>query len=116
MGDFNINLPNTDKHLQTSEFIDNMFGFGYYPLINKTTRVNNTTATLTDNIFRNDLGKVETMSGIFVCDISDHYPVFHVIKTGIENCDINLIKKRQFNDINISQFRNKLSTCDRSNL
>ena len=47
---------------------------------------------------------------------SDHYSVFHVIKTGIENCDINIIKKRQFNDINISQFRTKLSTCDWSNL
>ena len=69
MGDFNINLLNTVKHLQTSEFVDNMFGVGYYPLINKPTKVNNTTATLIDNIFTNDLGIVETMSGIFVCDI-----------------------------------------------
>jgi len=27
MGDYNINLLNTDKHLQTSEFVDIMFAF-----------------------------------------------------------------------------------------
>ena len=116
MGDYNINLLNSDKHIQTSEFVDIMFGFGYYPLINKPTRVKNTTATLIDNIFTNDLGKLETMSGIIVCDISDHYPVFHILKTRVENCVPTSTKKRQFNDKNISQFRTNLSTYNWSNL
>ena len=55
------------------------------------------------------------MSGIF-CDISDHYPIFHITKTSTENCDPNINKKRQFNDINISQFRRNLSTHDWSEL
>ena len=42
------------------------------------------------------------MSGI-VCDISDHYPIFHITKTSVEICDPNIIKKRQFNDKGISQ-------------
>jgi len=66
MGDYNINLLNTDKHLQTSEFVDIIFGFGYYPLINKPTRVKNMTATSIDNIFTDDVEKIETMSGIFI--------------------------------------------------
>ena len=65
-----------------------------------------------DNIFTNDLGKIETISGIFVCDISDHYPIFHITKTSVEICDPTIIKKRQFNDINISQFRRNLCTHD----
>ena len=42
-------------------------------------RVKNTRATLIDNIFTNDLGKVEMMS----CNISDHYPIFHITKTSV---------------------------------
>jgi hypothetical protein len=76
--------------------------FGEYPLINKPTTVKNTIADLIDNIFINDLGKVETMSAI-VCDISDHYQIFHITKTSVEICDPNIIKKRQFNDKGISQ-------------
>ena len=87
MGDYNIKLLNTDKYLQT--------------------------VTLIDNIFINDLGKVETMSFF---DISDYYPIFHITKTSVEICDLNIIKKRQFNDIRISQLRRNLSTHDWSKL
>ena len=51
MGDFNINLLNSEKHNLTSEFLQLMYSNSYLPLINKPTRVTATTATLIDNIF-----------------------------------------------------------------
>ena len=59
---------------------------------------------------------VETISSIFVCDISDNYPIFHFTKTSVDICDPNIIKKRQFNDINISQFRRNQPRHDLSKL
>ena len=55
MGDFNINLLNIDKHLPSSEFLENLFSYNFYPLVNKLTRVNKNSATLIDNIFCNDI-------------------------------------------------------------
>ena len=49
IGDFNINLLNVDKH----EFIELMYTYSYFPLINKPTRVNKNTASLIDHIYTN---------------------------------------------------------------
>ena len=76
----------------------------------------NTTATLIDKSFTNDLQKVETASSMFVFDISDHYQIVHITKTIVENCDPNIIKKRQFNGLNILRVSRSLSTHDCSNL
>ena len=38
MGDFNFNLLNSNDKL-TENFVDMMFDKGYYPLINKPTRI-----------------------------------------------------------------------------
>ena len=74
-GDFNIDLLKCSNHKETKEFIDVMYGHGFYPLISKPTRVNSCTATLTDNIFTNNID-VKTTCGIFIDDITDHFPVF----------------------------------------
>ena len=54
-----------------------------------------------DNIFTNDLEKYKKMSGAFICDISDHYSLFHITKSSMENCDPHNPEKRQFNNISI---------------
>ena len=53
-GDYNIDLLNVDKHIPSSEFIENMYSHSFMPLINKPTRVSNVSATLIDNIYCND--------------------------------------------------------------
>ena len=72
MGDFNITLLNSEKHLLTSEFLDIMYSFSFYPLINKPTRVGNETATLIDNIYCNDLEMYHMFNGILYTNISSH--------------------------------------------
>ena len=93
-----INLLNTDKHLETSEFVDIMFVFGYYPLINKPTRVKNTKTTLFDNTITKTWGKHKQCLVLFVIFliiiqyfISPKLVLKFVIRT--------LSRKEMFNDI-----------------
>ena len=51
LGDFNINLLNSDQHIPSKEFIDTLFSHSFMPFITKPTRVTQKSATLIDNIF-----------------------------------------------------------------
>ena len=54
--DFNTgNLPKHNTHNYTRTFWDYMYSFGHYPIITKPSRITDVTATLTDNIFTNEL-------------------------------------------------------------
>ena len=77
VGDYNLNLLNYDNHKATGNFLNTMFEHHYYPLITRPTRYSDVSSTLIDNIFTNTLNDNET-SGILLCDISDHLPVFTV--------------------------------------
>ena len=73
MVDFNIDLLNlTDQ--QTELFTNTMFSFNYYPLINKQTRLAETSSTAIDHIWTN-ITNTEVKSGIIVHNIADHFPV-----------------------------------------
>ena len=74
-GDFNINLINTDKHQPSGGFLESMFSYPFYPMINRPTWIRESSATLIDNIFSNVL-KPNLLTGILYTDISDHFPVF----------------------------------------
>ena len=78
MGDFNINLLNTDNHLLTEDFIETMYSHSFCPLINKPTRINSNKATVTviDNIFTNSYEHINLFNGILYTDITDHLPIF----------------------------------------
>uniref|UniRef100_A0A8C6LE27 Reverse transcriptase domain-containing protein n=1 Tax=Nothobranchius furzeri TaxID=105023 RepID=A0A8C6LE27_NOTFU len=77
-GDFNINieLPAGQK---TNDFINSMYSLGLFPLITKPTRITAHSATIIDNIFTNKKDDV-LRSGVLMADISDHLPVFAVLK------------------------------------
>ena len=51
MGDFNLDLLNTDLHSATNEFMNAFFSHFLYPLISRPTRLTWCSATLIDNIF-----------------------------------------------------------------
>ena len=79
MGDFNINLINSDRHNDTNEFLNCFLSYSYMPLVNRPTRVTIHSATLIDNIFTNavDIIDAETcVNGILYCDLTDHFPLF----------------------------------------
>ena len=79
MGDFNLNLLDIDNYKPTSDFIDLMFSFSMFPLINKPTRSTSDTATCIDNIFSNHVTPTsKSIQGILYTDISDHFPIFFI--------------------------------------
>ena len=73
MGDFNIDLLNLNNQ-QTELFTNTMFSFNYYPLINKPTRLGETSSTAIDHIWTN-ITNTKVKSGIIVHNIADHFPV-----------------------------------------
>ena len=50
MGDYNINLLNHDKHGPPSDFVELMHSYSFLSLINRPTRITETSPTLIDNI------------------------------------------------------------------
>jgi hypothetical protein len=79
MGDFNINLLNVDTHIPSSEFLENMFLYYFFPMITKPTKVKGDSATIIDNIYCNNMDNMDICNGILYTDISDHFPVFTII-------------------------------------
>ena len=77
LGDFNINLTNSN-HAPTQTFIDSIFSCGFFPLVNRPTRITDLTASLIDNIYTNNIDDItNTLTSIIITDISDHFPIVH---------------------------------------
>ena len=108
MGDFNINILAAEDHLPTSEFLESMYSYGLFPLISKPTRMTQTTETLIDNIFTNDVTNSHCHQGIFFNDISDHFPVFHIINVVRSDPSKKVYWARTIDDKSINDFMHHL--------
>ena len=76
LGDYNINLLNADDHSPTTDFVDIILSNSCIPLITRPTRISPTSSTLIDNIFTNNFKENDCLKGIFINDITDHFPIF----------------------------------------
>ena len=92
LDDYNINLLKQDKHLPTKHFLDTVLAYGFYPLINQPTRITTQSVTSIDNILTN-VHDLQSKSGIWIVDISDHIPVFTIIPNGTYGSPNKQIKK-----------------------
>ena len=109
LGDYNVDILNSDKHTATSDFLDIMYSHCYLPLINKPTRVNQRSSTLIDNIYTNCFIDTEFFTGILHSDISDHFPIFAINSSGkVMPKKDEIIFKRTFSERNISKFKEEL--------
>ena len=102
MGDFNINLLNYESHTQTNDFLDLMYSFSLYPLIDKPTRVTSHSSTLIDNIFSNSFQ--DQLSGILYTDVSDHLPIYTIDNEHELSVEPVNVLHRRINDQLIEQF------------
>ena len=81
-GDFNIDCFKSEKHKGTADFLDIMYSHSYIPMITRPTRVTTKSASLIDNIYTNNLQGIQnTLSGLLTTDITDHFAIFHVLRT-----------------------------------
>ena len=108
LGDYNINLLNTDSHAPTNDFVDICFSNGFLPLINKPTRVTKYSATIIDNIITNDIVNVSHIQGLLLADISDHFPIFIIHKNIKESNPDITFQKRVITYKSLSAFRTAL--------
>ena len=82
-------------------------------MITRPTRVTQKTATLIDNIFTNNVSTEDYYTnGILLCDITDHFPVYHITNKVIQTKETVCIHQRKMNDSCKQQFLNSLSNCE----
>ena len=113
MGYYNIDLMKHTSHNPTSEFLDLMFSNSFIPLINKPTRVTSKTATIIDNIFTNEYkNENKYMTGILTTDISDHYPIFHIIQCQHKPHKDQYQLIRLINDSNLDKYINAIQNYE----
>jgi len=88
------------------------FSHSFYPVINKPTRITETTATLIDNILTNFDSTYKLSPFIFCSDISDHLPVFLNVNVKIKpkSNSNKYILKRTFSEENKHVFVSKLQS------
>ena len=81
MGDFNVDLIKSSSHRQSTEFLEGFYSESLYPLISLPTRITDTSATLIDNIFTNNVIE-QIKCGLITTRISDHLPIFAFVGGG----------------------------------
>ena len=109
-GDYNLDLLKHDKHRPTSDFLNNLLSFSFYPTINYPTRISSNSSTLIDNIFVNCTPN-HIESAILCNDLSDHLPVAVHIKSvkgsNTRSIDSNS-KFRKYDQESITAFNDAL--------
>ena len=73
-GDFNYNLFNMNVHAETESYYNTMTSNSFRTVITKPTRISDSTSTLIDHIWINDMSNDKIESKIILCDITDHLP------------------------------------------
>ena len=107
-GDLNYDISNQENS-HTSNFTDLMFEKSYFPVINKPTRISDSSASTLDHIWTNLLGN-HYKSGIILQPISDHLPIF--VCTNLNKPLPVISPQRSFNQQNITNFNIKLEEID----
>ena len=70
-----------NKNEKVAKFLNLIFEYGLFPVINKPTRVTENTATAIDHIITNSLLHETIRTGIIKLNISDHFPIFLIAET-----------------------------------
>ena len=111
MGDMNIDIMKYGSHEKTNVYVDSLFSNGFVPTITKPTRIGNTSATLIDHIYSNNVA-ANMKSGIVITDVADHYGIYHMVLNKSSITAAEPIEIRKFNNRNTQKFLGLLSECD----
>ena len=83
-GDFNLDLAKMNQVGSVRKFVSCLMMHGFVPTIMLATRVTSLSKSIIDNIFINDPHNL-LYSGVLVDDISDHLPIFAIMKMDKNN-------------------------------
>ena len=99
LGDFNIDLINSNSNDNASEFLDVIYSSNLLPHITSPTQLTSRSHTLIDNIFSNI--NEECTSGNIINTISDHLGQFLIIP----NCSYSYNSKKEIFQRNFKNFK-----------
>ena len=85
VGDVNIDILDVAS---IAEFSNVRYSYNFFPLINIPTRVTDNTASCLDHIWYNNFNSL--ISGSFLLDVCDHYPVFTTLNFNVSNDPIKV--------------------------
>ena len=115
LGDINIDILKFQNHHKTNEFLDNTFASGFIPLITRPTRVTQYSATLIDHV-NTRKREIDSICGIIICDISDHFGIFSICHLSQRNKQHDLLAREfrsyKFSTENVNTFQNILNDID----
>ena len=115
IGDINLNLFNPLKLTYIDNFVANMLGFNFFPIITIPTKINETENcpitpySLIDQIWTNFMVGENHLSGVILYPLTDHLPVFYAFKS---NC-LSTLKTIQFRVINEKKPCKCMKICPR---
>ena len=105
VGDFNYDLLR-QSHAFTDDFVDTMYDYSFYLIINKPTRITQNLNSCIDHIWTNIHNKI-IKSAIITHKIADHLPVIQSTEISKHKSIIPAV--RNFSQNNISSFNKALS-------
>ena len=109
-GDYNLNMLNYDSNNYVREFVDNMAGFSFLPVISTPSRVTENSCSTIDNIFITSPTNIST--GVILSALSDHFPIFLILKDVLELPAVDeqpiTIRFRPSNDTLLETFRESI--------
>ena len=111
MGDLNYDLLKFEQHEKTKVLLQNSFANGFLELISIPTRISHTSATLIDHLYTNDI-KNKFESSVIISDISDHFPICHIIHNKEKVSNPTFVKTQNFNAEKVAAFKEQLSRVD----
>ena len=111
LGDMNYNLINLDKHEPTNNYHNILTSCSFKPLITKPTRITDSSKTLIDHIWTNDLRNTSIHnSHILITDITDHLPCLSIVASpDILLKGYRYVTRRQFTEENSKKFIDKIT-------
>ena len=112
LGDFNFDILEYSQEPHATDFVDTIFEHACIPLITKPTRIERSSATCLDNLITNKVFP-NSQAGIFIEDVSDHFPVFYSIPNSRKNKEqhenSNPSFRRVFGEDNLRKINDPLS-------
>ena len=107
LGDYNIDLLKYNSHSES--FLNQLLAYGFFPKIDRPTRITDSTATLIDNIITN-VHLTNVFSGIWTAAVADHLVVFITLPHSIARRERSIVfeQKRIYSTQNFDNFKSKL--------
>ena len=104
MGDININILNYNSNKSIKNYMLTLKSFNFHNLIKYPTRITDKSSTCIDHIMTNEKNSI-IKKGILVETISDHLPVFCIIRNKKQTRRSDTVFIRDFSKINIGRLR-----------